>query len=238
MTRPEPDAAETAARLAAAGHEVLVQPMLRIVLASQPDDLPVPAAIIASSRNGIRAMLGWPEATAWRALPIFVTGEGTASMAQQSGFHDIRVGGADAVALANRIAGELAIGAGPILYAAGRDRTTMLTGRLDAAGYDLRVVQAYQAEPVTALAPDIAAALGARQIGGVLLFSGRTAVAFVAAVEAAGLAATLAETVCYAISERAAEPLRGLARDIRVAAHPDFDGIAAMIPAGGRAELA
>jgi hypothetical protein len=48
----------------------------------------------------------------------------------------------------------------------------------------------------------------------------------------------LTGTVCYAISERAAEPVRGVARDIRVAAHPDFDGIAAMIPAAGRAELA
>jgi uroporphyrinogen-III synthase len=146
--------------------------------------------------------------------------------------------GADATALADRIAAELAPGVGPILYAAGRDRTAVLTGRLAAAGYDVRVAQAYRAEPVAALDPDIAAAFDAGRIDGVLLFSRRTAAAFTAAVEAAGFRAALTDTVCYAISERAAEPLRDVARDIRVAAHPDFDGIAAMIPAPGRAELA
>jgi uroporphyrinogen-III synthase len=238
VTRPEPDADETAARLAAAGHEVLVQPMLRIVLAPQPDDLPVPAAIIATSRNGIRAMLAWPAAPGWRTQPIFVTGEGTAQMAREAGFGDIRVGGSDAVALADRISAELAPGAGPVLYAAGRDGTEGLAGNLRAGGYDLRLMHAYRAAPVAALDPDIAAVLGARRIDGVLLFSRRTAAAFVTAVEAAGLRAALTGTVCYAISERAAEPVRGVARDIRVAAHPDFDGIAAMIPAAGRAELA
>lgn len=229
VTRPEPDAAETAYRLAAMGHEVLRQPMLRVVLAPAPEALPDPAALIATSRNGVRALAGWPAAADWRARPLFVTGSGTAAEAAAAGFADIRPGDADAVALAARIAREMAPEDGPLLHAAGRDRTAALETALRAAGHDLRIVEAYRAEAVTALDPAVAAAIREGRIDGVLLFSGRTAQAFRAATEAAGIAECLAATVIFAISDQAAEPLRGVARDIRIAVNPDFDGIAVMI---------
>lgn len=233
VTRPEPDAAETAERLAAMGHEVRLQPMLRVVLEPAPEVLPDPAALIATSRNGVRALAGWPAAADWRGRPLFVTGAGTAAEAAAAGFSDIRPGGADAPALAGRIAREMAPGAGPLLHAAGRDRTPALETALRAAGHDLRIVEAYRAEAVTSLDPAIAEELGGNRIDGVLVFSRRTAAAFAAATRAAGIADRLAATTIFAISDQAVEPLRPLARDIRIAANPDFDGIAVMIgPAG------
>lgn len=234
VTRPEPDAGETAARLAAAGHEVIVQPMLRIVFATSPMDLPEPAALIATSRNGVRALAAWPEAKGWRKKPLFVTGEGTAGTAAKAGFTDVRTGGADVAALASRIVRDVARGDGPILYAAARDRTGALAGGLTAAGYDVRTVEAYRAEPVAALGREVTAALAAGRIDGILFFSRRTAEAFVAAVEAAGLAGALTATPCYALSERIAGPLRALSSTVYVAARPDFDGIAALIAEAGR----
>ena len=233
VTRPEPDAGETADRLAAMGHEVVRQPMLRILLEPQPEALPDPAALIATSRNGIRALAGWPAAADWRARPLFVTGAGTAAEAAAAGFADIRPGGADATALATRIAREMTTEAGPLLHVAGRDRTAALEAALRAAGHDLRIVEGYRAEAVTALDPAVAAALREGRIDGVLIFSGRTAAAFRAAAEAAGIAGPLAATTVYAISGQAVEPLRPVARDIRIAANPDFDGIAVMIGRAG-----
>lgn len=234
VTRPEPDAVETAARLAAMGHEVMLQPMLRVVFSNPPEAVPEPSALVATSRNGVRALAVWPIAAAWRGKPLFVTGEGTAATAADAGFTDIRSGGADAAALANRMVRELEKGRGPAIYAAARDRTGALAGGLTAAGYDLRVIEAYRAEPATELDAGVAASLRAGRIDGVLFFSRRTAEAFVAAVEAAGLSEAVSAIACYALSERIAEPLRTLSTLVIVAARPDFDGIRALIAASGR----
>jgi uroporphyrinogen-III synthase len=234
VTRPEPDAGETAARLRAMGHAVMLQPMLRVVFADAPEGLPDPAALIATSRNGVRALAAWPIAAAWRGKPLFVTGEGTAQTSAEAGFTDVRSGGADAAALANRIVRDLGKGEGPIVYAAARDRTGALAGGLTAAGYDLRVVEAYRAEPVAELDPGVAGALRAGRIDGILVFSRRTAEAFVAAVDAAGLSPVLAGIACFALSERTAQPLRALSPLVRVAERPDFDGILALIAAARR----
>jgi uroporphyrinogen-III synthase len=234
VTRPEPDAKETAARLTALGHAVMLQPMLRVVFSDPPAALPEPAALIATSRNGVRALAAWPVAVAWRGKPLFVTGEGTALAAADAGFTDVRSGGADAAALANRIVRDLRKGDGPVVYAAARDRTGALAGGLTAAGFDLRVVEAYRAEPVAELDAGVAEALRAGRIDAVLVFSRRTAEAFIAAVEAAGLSAALGAIACYALSERIAEPLRALSSSVKVAERPDFDGIRALIAAGRR----
>ena len=98
----------------------------------------------------------------------------------------------------------------------------------------MRIVEAYRAEPAAALDASVAEALRAGRIDGVLFFSRRTAEAFVAAVEAAGLSEALATIACYALSERIAEPLRALSCPVEVAARPDFDGIQALIAAVGR----
>ncbi|HET7714317.1 MAG TPA: uroporphyrinogen-III synthase [Bauldia sp.] len=238
VTRPEPDAGETAARLAAMGHEVMVQPMLRIVFAPPPEDPPEPAALIATSRNGIRALSTWPVAEGWRAKPLFVTGEGTARTAADAGFTDVRPGGADAASLADRLIRDFPKRNGRILYAAARDRTGALAGGLTAAGYDVRTIEAYRAETETELDPAVAAALTAARIDGILFFSRRTAAAFVAALQQAHLGESLRRIACYVLSERVAEALRPLAADIHVAAHPDFDGIAAMLGADGASQLA
>jgi len=234
VTRPQPDARETAARLAAMGHEVLLQPMLRVVFPDPPEALPEAAALIATSRNGVRALAAWPVAAAWRAKPLFVTGEGTAGTAAEAGFTDIRPGAADAAALADRILRDLPKGSGPVVYAAARDRTGALAGGLSAAGYDIRTVEAYRAETVTALDANVTEALRAGRIDGVLVFSRRTAEAFVAAVAAAGLADATSAISCYALSERIAGPLRALSSLVKVAERPDFDGILALIAAVGR----
>ena len=230
VTRPEPEATRTAEWLSGAGHLPLLQPMLHIVFAAPPVVEGEPAALVATSRNGVRALAAWPFAARWRGKPLFVTGEGTAAEAALAGFTDIRAGSGDAVSLVAVITGDMPPGSGTFLHAAGRDRTPALAEGLRGAGYNLHVVEAYRAEAVAALDPAVADALRSGRADGVVLFSRRTAAAFVDAVRAAGLELALAGLTGFAISAHAAEPLRPFTRHIRVAPHPDFNGMAAIIP--------
>src|SRR5690349_15243761 len=101
VTRPEPDASRTAARLREAGHEVMVQPMLTIALSPPPMDMPVPAAVLITSQNALRAIINWPSASGWRNVPLFAAGPSSAQVAEKLGFRDVRRGAEDVVSLAN-----------------------------------------------------------------------------------------------------------------------------------------
>lgn len=235
VTRPEGQAEATAAALRARGHEPLVAPLLDVILGEPPQDLPEPAAIALTSRNGARALAAWPQAPAWRAKPVFVTGEATAEAARQAGFTDVRTGSGDVAGLRDRILAELSAATGPVLYVTGRDRAGDLAGGLAARGYDVRTVEGYRAEARPELDPAVAAALRAGTIDGALFFSARTAAAFIGAVAAAGLGGQAAQIVLYALSEAVAAPLRRLAgADIRVAARPQAAALLALLEEAAR----
>jgi uroporphyrinogen-III synthase len=232
LTRPEPDASETAARLQAGGHEVVVAPLLTIAIAPPPSDPPDPKAIILTSRNGVRALATWPQAAGWHDLPVFATGVATARAAREAGFSDVRTAASDAADLADHFMAHIDKDMRPILYPAARARTGALTEGLRANGYDVRTIEAYSAEMARTLGADAMDAVRRQSIEGVLLYSNRTAEAFRAIVDRYDLAEHLRMTVLYALSDRVAEPLRGLPGWLRVASHPDEDSLLALLPKG------
>jgi len=232
LTRPEPDASETAARLQAGGHEVIVAPLLMIAIAPPPSDPPDPKAIILTSRNGVRALATWPQASGWHDLPVFATGVATARSAREAGFTDVRTAASDAAGLADHFMAHIDKDVRPILYPAARDRTGALTEGLRAGGYDVRTIEAYSAEMARTLGAAAMDAVRRKAIEGVLLYSNRTAEAFRAIIDRYDLSEHLQMTVLYALSDRVAEPLRGLPGWLRVAPHPDEDSLLALLPKG------
>jgi len=221
VLRPEPDASETAARLRALGHSVLVEPMLTVEFGPEPAGLPEPATVLFTSRNAVRALGRWRQAADWRDRPVFAVGKETAALARASGFRDVRVGGRDAVALADLVAGELSPARGTILYPAARDRTGDLEKLLSARGFSIGLVEAYRAVAAERLGEATAAALRNGEIDGVLVYSRRTAEAFCDLARSAGLD-HLPGIAVYAPSESVAEPLSALGpAEIHVAARPD-----------------
>jgi uroporphyrinogen-III synthase len=230
VTRPLPDAGDTAARLMALGHEVLVEPLLTIVYGPPPGGLPDPAALIVTSRNGARALARWPQSHAWRHRPVFVTGPATARAIATLGFADIRVGSGNAAAVAERIRADLPADAGSVLYPAGRDHSGTLADDLVAEGYDVRVVEAYHADAARTLHPPAREALRRRTVGGILFYSPRTALAFARVVAKEKLAPNIAGVAAFALSEQVADALRSLALDVHVAALPDEDSLFRLIP--------
>jgi uroporphyrinogen-III synthase len=229
VTRPEPDAAETAARLRAMGHDVIVRPMLAVVFNPPPAGL-APDSLVLTSRNAVRALASWPDAAKWRGLPTFAVGAETGALLQEHGFRDIRTAGGDAGALIALIESHAPAELGTILYPAPRDQAADLAARLGAKGYRVERVEAYRAESARELGDELTQALRAGRLDGALFFSERTASAFVALVGAARLQDSLRPLAFYALSRRTAAPLRNLAGELHVAGKPDSASLFALLP--------
>jgi len=214
VTRPLPDALETAKRLKDLGHEALVQPLLRIVFAPAPRELATPAALLITSRNALRAVLTWPQAALWRDVPLFAVGKATAREATAAGFTDVRTGGGDAAALADAVKESLSPELGTLLYPAARHRTGGLSEALSAAGYTVTIVESYRAEAATQFDATVKRALIQQTLDGVLLYSPRTAEAFRTAVTKAGLLDRVTGLTFYALSAQIGGALDGLDAEV------------------------
>ena len=87
VTRPEPDASETARRLNALDIETVIDPLLRTE--TLPTSLPAAtgfAAIAVTSANALRALEARGELPNYRNLPLYAVGDRTADMARHLGF--------------------------------------------------------------------------------------------------------------------------------------------------------
>lgn len=228
VTRPEPDCSATVTRLAAAGHTAIAAPMLTISFAPEPET-PKPAALLVTSQNGVRALVQWRRHREWLGLPAMAVGPATARALSDAGFTDVRAGDSDGAALAELVARTLPPEAGPLLYPAARDRAADLAGMLGQRGYDVSLVEAYAAEPVSALSPEARAAIAAG-LDGVILASRRTAATFASLLAAEGLTEAVASATFYVLSEQVADGIRFLKGTIMVADRPDEDSLLALIP--------
>jgi len=87
VTRPEPDALKLRAALEEHGHEATVEPLLSVSFEDGDElDLDGVQALIATSRNGLRALKSHPALAEARALPLFAVGGATAKEARALGF--------------------------------------------------------------------------------------------------------------------------------------------------------
>lgn len=218
VTRAEPGAAGTLARLKAEGYAAIAAPTARIkaLPANPPEDA---AALAVTSRHGaLRAAALFSD----RTLPIFAVGEASAAAAKDQGFTDVRSGGGDGPALADLIA--RARPAGLIVHVRGRDQAFDLVADLAACGLSAQSLIAYAAEPVPRL--PLAAEAAVRAGATVLVHSAKGAERFLALIEAAGLCECLDRQRVVAISRQAATPYlaAGVGR-IDIAAEPTEDGV-------------
>ncbi|KCZ91598.1 uroporphyrinogen-III synthase [Hyphomonas johnsonii] len=228
VTRAEPGAAETAARLAALGYAPIVSPAL--VVESLPDaplDMDGIDHLIFTSANGVRAFLA---RRAVGAETVWCVGDATAAAARQGGGKDVREGDGNAIALARLIIAAPEARTGGLLHVANDTPAGDLVAQLKAAGLDARFAALYRTVPVPALSAAATAALASGPAA-VLVHSAKGAAAFRAAVAAAGL--DLSGAVIAAISNAAAGPLAGCgAKAIIAAAHPSEAALMAALERG------
>lgn len=201
VTRAEPGASRTAARLTALGFEPVVVPLLAVRPLTPVIDLTGVAALAFSSVNGVTAFAAL---TAAHDKPVFAVGDATAQAALEAGFTDVRSASGDARALARLIdeAGLRDAVLAPGAAEPAADLAALLAGKTE-----VRTVAVYEA-----VETGVPAAAG---FDAVLVHSPRAARAL------AMHAWTLDDRLAVAISAAAAEPLEDLGlREIRIAAAP------------------
>ncbi len=226
ITRPEPGASATAARLAALGFRPVVAPLLTI--RRRAPELPAATHLQAALVASVQALPAL--AAAHRGVPLYVVGDATAGAARALGFKTVISAAGDAAALATLVAAACRPAAGPLLLAAGRGRGEELAATLREAGFAVIRRSVYAAFPVARLPAAARAGLREARIETALFFSGETAATFVRLIGAAGLRTALLPVAAIAIGPAAAAALRPLPfRSVRVAVRPTEEAVLAKL---------
>ena len=220
VTRPEPDAARTAAALRGRGHSVVIAPLLRIEpLAGAAIGAGPWAAVLVTSANIAHAIAGHAKRADLIHLPVFAVGERSAHAMRALGCANVISAGGNAGDLARIVAAHVNPPA-RLLYLASEQRSGDLGGELRAKGFAVETVAIYRAVTADTLPPQATAAL-AGGVDGVLHFSRRSAEAYVEAARAAGLLESALRPAHFCLSAQVAAPLQGAGgRIVRVARQP------------------
>lgn len=228
VTRPEPGASATAARLVARGFEPVLLPLTQIrplhpLLPAGPFD-----AAILTSANAIRSA-GRELVEQVSAMPVFAVGDATAAAARKAGCVNVRVGEGDALSLA-RIVADLLPGPASVLYLAGRVRTPGLEAELGRLGHSITVVETYDAPP-TVHSRDELRRLLTPAPDFCLVHSSRAAVLLVEIAGSDPARALLSATRVAAISRTVASALEpAFPGRVLVAESPDEASLLALLP--------
>lgn len=204
VTRPEPGACRTAAKLRTFGFDPVILPLSRTRPLAVPEEA-VPAdavAVAVTSANAIRhapAMLIRRLAN----MPCHAVGSRTADAARTAGFLHVAEGPGDAEGLADRIGGDLA--GSVLIYLCGRERFPGFEERLGAAGVQVRPVETYETIAVDYSDDAVLARTAGRPVDALLLYSAKAAEAARNLAARPALQALFAGVEIYALSERIAK---------------------------------
>jgi uroporphyrinogen-III synthase len=231
VTRPEPDALKLRAILEEAGHEAIVEPLLSVSFETTDGiDLDGVEALIATSRNALRALRASPVLAEARHLPLFAVGRATAAEARALGFETVVTGAGTAPELVAHIVSVLEPAAGVLLHLAGDTLAHDLAGELEAQGFRVRQPVVYRMQPATALEDTTVEDLASHAIDGVILMSPRTAGIYARLVTRHGLSKAVQALPHFCLSEAIARRLEPLGPvSTHIAAAPRLEELLALI---------
>lgn len=207
VTRPEPGAGRTAAKLRAMGFEPILLPLSEtrpLAIANDPISENA-VAVAVTSANAIRHAP--PDLVArLRALPCHAVGHRTADAARAAGFAHVVEGPGDAAGLAERIGGELP---GEVLvYLCGRERFPGFEERLAATGVQVHPTETYETLAMEHSDETVLARLSHQPMDAVLLYSAKAADAARQLAARPAVQPLLRRARTYALSERIAAAYR------------------------------
>lgn len=237
VTRPEPDAQVTLARLRALDIEAVAAPLM----VRQTLDASLPpsdgfAAMVLTSANAVRSLADRGVLADYAGLPVLAVGDRTAREAEEAGFLKVSsaAGALGDLVNAIRISGLK----GPLFHPTGRHQSGDLAKALAPLGVMVAAARIYDMVAIEALPDDVLAGLADGGIGAVLAYSRRTAEIF------AGLAASLdpaqrSRIAMLCLSEAVAGPLlESHFNRISLADRPDEDAMMALALAVAREQTA
>jgi uroporphyrinogen-III synthase len=230
VTRPEPDAGREAEVLAALGHEPVLAPLLVIEFSGDvPLELEGAQALIATSRNALRALASHPARDEALKLPLLAVGDATAGEAHSLGFADVTIGPGTGPKLVELILHEFEPVRGALVHLSGDMLAFDVKAALEREGFAVRRFVLYRAVPASAFPDQALSLLKAGQVDGVILMSPRTAKTFAGLVTRHGVVTQAKDLVCYCLSESVAEAAASVSGEMRVAARPREEDVLALL---------
>ncbi len=221
ITRPEPGAGRSAARLRNGGYEPVVVPLTGI----EPLQPGAPGGsfdiVVASSANAVRHAPAAVVASLAR-LPFFAVGDETAAAARESGFAVIRSSAGTAADLVHDVAGSAPPGA-RLAYLSGRVRLDTVEVELSRLGFAVVPVETYDT-PLRVPSSEDAALISAAPIDVALVYSARAAEVLAAFQKSRG-GTNFDATVFIAISQRVADQLATTGGRVLTADRPNEDAM-------------
>ena len=212
VTRPEPDASEQGQKLGQLGLSALIEPLMEIefldvegldeaVLAAQ--------ALIATSRNGLRALARLPVIGQALHTPVLAVGPATARLASEMGFDEVHEGGGRAQDLLALAGAACQPARGPLLHLAGEELAFDLRGGVEAQGFVVIQPVLYRATAKSELSVAAKNELESGTLAGVILMSPRTAKTYARLIAEADLEEAIGPVMHFCLSEAVAEQLSG-----------------------------
>lgn len=231
VTRPEPDASKLKAMIESLDHEAIVESLMEPeFLPGAIEDLGGVAALVATSRNGLRALALSPHLRQALTIPLFAVGRGTAEEARRLGFERIAIGPGSVVGFAAGIAGTLDPADGLILHLAADVKAGDLAGELDQLGFRVLQPVVYRMKAAEALSDDTREAIGEGAVDGVVLMSPRTARIYAGLIKRHRLTDAVAEMVHVCLSDAIARSLAPLGDvPVEVADGPSLNALMELI---------
>ncbi len=233
ITRPKEDAKPLVQSLKEQGHDPVLFPLLTIKPetdgAKALAELKVKdvQALLMTSANGVRA---FATADKRRSFKVMAVGDATATQAREAGFKDIHSASGDVEALSALIKEKCSPDKGKLVHVAGSRVAGDLKGLLEKDGFEYQRIVLYSAEATTELSATLKQQITQHSIDAVLLYSPRTASAFVDLVEKAKLKDHLKYMVAYGLSAAVASKLTSAGfKDIKTAKTPDQEALLACL---------
>lgn len=231
VTRPEPDALKLKGVLEQRGYEAAVAPLLAVAYDRlDPEELEGVTTLVATSRHGLRALMGTEALEPARALTLIAVGSATAEEARRMGFARVIKGPGTAADLGPMIASILDAAEEVLLHLAGERLASDLAGELQLMGFRIASRPVYRMEAARALPPGIVSALQRGAIDAVMLMSPQTAAVWARLIERHGLRGQVREMAHLCLSEAVAARLSPLgAVPIEIANAPSLEEMLALV---------
>lgn len=220
ITRPEPQAAQTSAKLLDAGFTVFSEPCQ--VVKGIEAVLQSAEGYIITSRNGVEYGL---KHVADKDAIIFTVGEKTAEAAEALGFNVIFAADGDAESLIEVILSRWLHEYGSLVHLSGAEVSTDVSALLSAIGYKAERVVVYEAATLAEPSKATVDAIKNSKIDAVLFYSARAATIFNGWMEQEGLESALQSMQALVMSKRIAERLDGAWKCIKIAKSKQEDDL-------------
>lgn len=222
VTRPEPDATETAAIISGRGWLPVVAPVLTIIRRPSRPAAPCDAVLLTSG-NALQGL--GPE---WWDTLVLAVGDRTAARAIAAGFRRVLSAAGDAVALSALVRAQCPAGA-RLLLPAGAGQGYALGADLRAAGFQVVRRTVYDVEQVFPMPNAAIQAFECGALHAALFLSLRT-VGFFVALMPPTLYRSMAQVDALVIGGPAADMLATLPwRSVRVSAKPNLEHVLALL---------